>query len=131
MELFFKSCGGVLIALILILTLGKQERDISIVLSAAVCCMIGIAALKMMEPVMDYLYELRSFAEFEENTLGRLLRMVGIGLTAELVTMICADAGNASLGKCIQFMASSVILRLSLPILDTMLGMIREIMGGV
>jgi len=129
MDLFWKASAGILIALILVLTLGKQQQDMGTLLTIAVCCMTGIAAIQLLEPVMDFLYELQTLTYMEGSILKTLFRLVGIGLVAELVAMICADAGCASLGKTLQLLASSVILYLSIPIFQSMLELIREIMG--
>ena len=124
MDLFWKATAAVLIALILMLVLGKQEKDLSILLAIAVCCITGATAMKILTPVLDFLYALQTLAGVEEG-------LVGIGLAAEIVGMICADAGYASLGKNIQILASSLILYLSIPILEGMIELIREILGGL
>ena len=100
-------------------------------LAIAVCCMTGIAALKILEPVLDFIYELQLLASGNETVLKILLQIVGIGLVSELLAMICSDAGNASLGKGVQLLASSAILYRSLPVIESMLTLIREIMGGI
>lgn len=129
MDLFWKTCAAMLVALILILTLGKQERDMGTLLAIGVCCMGGIAAMQSLKPVLDFLYELETLVNIDGNVISILLRIVGVGLVAELVSMICADAGNTSLGKTVHMLASSVILYLSIPIFQGMVDLIREILG--
>ena len=131
MDLFWKASAGILIALILVLTLGKQQRDMGTLLTIAVCCMTAIAAMKLLEPILDFLYELQHLTYMEGNVLKTLFRLVGIGLVAELVAMICSDAGCTSLGKTLQLLASSVILYLSIPIFQSMIELIQSIMGGL
>lgn len=131
MDLFWKASAGILIALILILTLEKQQKDMGTLLAIAVCCMTGIAAIQRLEPVMDYLYELVPLTNIDASILRTLFRLVGIGLAAELIAVICSDAGCASLGKSIQMLASSMILYLSIPLFQSMLELIQEIMGGL
>ena len=131
MDLFWKAAAGILLALILVLTLEKQERDIGTLLTIAVCCMTGIAAMQLLEPVLDFLYELQTLTYMEGSVLRTLFRLAGIGLVAELVAMICSDAGCASLGKTLQLLASCMILYLSIPIFQNMIELIQEIMGGL
>lgn len=130
MELFWKAAAGILIALIIVLTLGKQQ-DMGTLLTIAVCCMTGIAAMQLLEPVLDFLYELQILTYMDGGVLRTLFRLVGIGLVAEIVAMICSDAGCASIGKTLQVLASSVILYLSIPIFQSLVDLIREIMGGL
>lgn len=129
MDLFWKSCAAILIGLILILTLGKQEKDMSALLSMAVCCMAAVTAMEVLEPVLDYLYSLQSLVLADGSLLTTLLQIVGTGLVAEITAMICTDAGNSSLGKSIQILASAVIWYLSVPIFQSLFDLIRQILG--
>ena len=131
MELFWKTSGCILVTLILVLTLGKQQQDMGTLLAIAVCCMTGIAAIQFLDPVLDFIYELQSLTFVDLSVLKTLFRLVGIGLVAELIALICSDAGCASLGKSLQLLASSVVLYMSTPIIQSLIDLICEIMGGV
>lgn len=131
MELFWKTSAGILICLILTLTLSKQERDLAVLLSIAACSMTAIAALQVLEPVLDFLYELYFLTSDNENMIKILLQIVGIALVAEFVSLLCTDAGNASLGKCLHLLSLAVILYLSIPVMESMLDLIHEIMEGI
>lgn len=131
MEIFWKSSAGILISLILILSIKPQAQHISILLAIAACCLTGITALQVLKPVLDYLHELHSMINLENGFLNILLRLVGIGLTAEIIASICADAGCSSLGKNIEILAAIANLYLAIPIFQNLLEMIREIMGGL
>ena len=127
MDAFWKTAAAVLIAVVLGLTLGKQ-KDIGVLLTMAVCCMAAVAAIRYLEPVLDFLRELEALGDLHGETLGFLLKAVGIGLVAEIAGMVCADAGNTSLGKSLQMLGSAAILYLSLPIFSALLELIREIL---
>ena len=128
MVLFWKATAGALITVVLGLALGKN-RDFSMMLSLAACTMISILALTYLEPILEFLRELESISQLQGDMLSILLKSAGIGLVAEIAAVICADAGNASLGKTLQFLGTGVILCLSLPILRTMLELIQKILG--
>lgn len=131
MELFWKSCASVLVALILILAVGRQERDMSVLLAIASCCIAGMSAIQMLTPTLDFLYELQSNIQIDVSMIRILLKIVSVGLVAELISLICADAGNTSLGKVVQLLASSTILSLSIPVFRNMLELIHDILGGL
>ena len=131
MELFLKTAAGSLLALVLILAVGKQEKDIALLLGIVACCMIAFTALTMLHPVLDALYRLEEAGELREYGLGTLLKMVGIGLLSEFVVSICQDAGNTALGKQVQLLASVVILNLSVPILESLLSLIEKLLGDL
>ena len=131
MELFLKITAGVLLSVVLILTVGKWEKDIAAVLGIAICSITAVAAMTVLQPVVDFLYELEISADLQGYNLGTLMKMVGVGLIAELVTTICQDAGNSSLGKQVQLLASIVILKLSLPMLQTLMDLIENLLGDL
>ena len=117
----------VLLAVVLGLSLGKQ-KDIGVLLTMAVCCMVAMIAISYLEPVLDFLRELETLGDLQGDMLGILLKAVGIGLVSEIAGLVCTDAGNGSLGKTLQMLGSAVILYLSLPIFTAMLELIREIL---
>lgn len=119
----------ILIAVVLGLAVGKREKDISVLLTMAVCCMTAMIAVSYLETVLDFLWELESVGNIQNGFLGILLKAVGIALIAEVAGMICSDAGNGSLGKTLQMLGSVVILYLSIPIYNALLTLIREILG--
>lgn len=129
MELFLKTAAGCMLSMILILMVGKQEQGLAVILSIAVCCMIAVAALTTLTPILDFLHRLDAAGNLNQFGLGNLLKMVGIGLVSELVATLCQDAGNTSLGKQVQLLGGIVILKLSLPLLETLLELIEKLLG--
>lgn len=129
MGLLWKAVAGTMLAVILGLTLNKQEKDIGVLLSLAVCCMGIVIALSYLEPVLDFLRELEALGDLQGDFLGILLKGAGIGLVTEIAALICTDAGNASLGRSLQLLGSAAILYLSLPIFTSMLNLIQQILG--
>lgn len=131
MEVFWKGAAAVLLAVVLGLVLDKQERDISSLLSIAVCAMVGLLAAGYLTPVLAFLRQLETLGQVEEGYLGILIRAAGIGLGAELAGGICADAGKASLGKSLQLLGAAAILSLSVPMLQSLLNLVRQLLGGL
>ena len=131
MAVFWKAAVAALIAVILSLALGKQEKDIGAILSMAVCCMVMVSALVYLEPVLDFLRELEEIGDLQGDFLGILMKALGIGLVAEIAATVCADVGNASLGKTLHTLGAAVILYLSLPVFRAMLDLLRRILEEV
>lgn len=131
MDIFIKAAAGIFIAVILGLTLAKQGKDISLLLTVLVCCMVVTAAVTYLQPVITFLERLQALGNLEQNMFQTLLKAVGIGLIAELMMLICNDAGNTSLGKTLQILATAVIVWLSIPMLDALLELIDGILGAV
>ena len=129
MDTFWKAAAAVLLAVILVPAVAKTEKDISMLLTMAVCCLVAAAAFSYLEPVLDLLWELKALGDLSGEMLGILMKAVGIGLVAEIAGMICADAGNGSLGKTLQILASAAILYLSIPLFQAFLTLVQEILG--
>ena len=129
MELFWKTTAAVLISVILLPAIEKQEKDLSVLLNMAVSCMCIMVVFLFLEPVLDFIRELELSGNFPRDMLDILLKAVGIGLTAELASLICADAGCGSLGKSIQMLGNCVILYISIPVFQNLLRLMEEILG--
>lgn len=129
MDTFWKAAAAVLLAVVLVPAVAKTEKDISVLLTMAVCCLVAAAAFSYLEPVLDLLWELKALGDLSGEMLGILMKAVGIGLVAEIAGMICADAGNGSLGKTLQILASAAILYLSIPLFQAFLTLVQEILG--
>ena len=129
MELFLQATAAVILAVILGLSLGKQGKDLGILLTVAVCVMVFTVAISFLKPVVDLLESLNETAKLQGGMLQILLKAVGIGLVAEISSLVCSDAGNGSLGKALQLLASAVILWLSIPVFTSLMTLIRQIMG--
>lgn len=128
---FGKGAAAVLVAVILALVLEKQQKDLAVLLTLAVCAMMGARVVSCLEPVVDFLYELEAAGNIQSSFLGILLKAAGIGVTAELAGQICADAGKASMGKALQMLGSAAILSASMPVFRAVLAMVQQILGGL
>ncbi|MBQ7415778.1 MAG: hypothetical protein IJW14_01915 [Oscillospiraceae bacterium] len=128
---YFQAAGGVLIAVILVLTLGKDGKQTALLLVLGVCAMVGVLALGYLEPVVDFIDRLRLVGKLDNGMLGILLKVVGIGIIGEITSLICTDSGNASLGKALQLLSTAVILRLSLPLLEQLVELLQQILGEI
>ena len=131
MDDFWKTTAFVLLTVILSLSLDKTERDISAVMGIVALCIAACAAVTILEPVLNYLVELQRLFHLPDDLISILLKAVGIALVAELSASICADAGNASLGKMLQILGGAAVLTLSVPMFRTLMTIIKEMIGGL
>lgn len=131
MSEFLKIVSLVLLTVVLGLSVGKTEKDISAVLGMVSLCIAACAAVTVLEPVLDYLVELRRVFNLPDELVSTLLKAVGIALTAELSAAVCTDAGSASLGKILQILGGAVVLSLSIPMFRTLMTIIKEMIGGI
>ncbi len=131
MNVFLKSTGLALVTLILGLSIEKKEKDYASLLSLTACCILAATALTYLEPVWTLLWKMDAAAGLQDGILEVLLKASGIGLVTELAGMICADSGNGSLAKVLRILGGTVILNLSLPIMETLYSFIQEMLGSI
>lgn len=131
MDLFWKASALAVICVILGLTLKKWDGNFFLLLSLLACCMLGTAVVSYMKPVITMIERLDTMGSLGDNTVKILLKIVGTGIVGEMVSLICADAGNASVGKLMEVLTSCAVLWLSIPIIDGLVNLIIEILGAV
>ena len=128
---YLRFAAAALIGLILVLVVGRQSRDLGMLLSLAVCVLLALGAMEFLEPVMELLNELKRLGELDGGAVGILLRCAGISLVSEVAGLLCADAGEGALGKALQICSNAAILWLSLPLLRQVLTMLGEVLAKI
>lgn len=131
MELYIKTCGGIFLSVIFVLSLGNHSKDLSMVLGIAVCCIAAVAALEYLRPVIDFIKQLESIGGLDHTLIRILLKVTGIGLICEISSLVCSDGGCSSLGKTVKILGSAVILWLSLPLYAMLIELLQRILGGI
>ena len=131
MDIFLKATCGVLITLVLFLVISKQSKDLSILLTIVVCCMVSVTAVQHLQPVVAFFEKLQSIGRLDPTLVSIVVRSVGIGLLSEIAGLLCADAGNAALGKSLQILACSVVLCMSVPLFTKVIELIEEILISI
>ena len=131
MDGFEKAAAAALITTVLCLVLAKQGKDTAMLLTLLVCAMILTVAMGYLRTVTDFFSTLEALVDLEGDHFRILLKITSISLLSETASMICADAGNAALGKALQILSTVLILCLSIPLLQQLLDLIRGILEGL
>ena len=126
---YIRFAALVLIGLILSLVIGRQSKDMSLLLTLAVCVLGCLGAMEFLEPVMEFLKQVRRLGNLDSEAVAILLKSAGIGLLSELAGLLCADAGESALGKALQILSSAAILWLSLPLFQQVLTLIEGVLA--
>lgn len=128
MNILFKAIAGAMITVVLCLFLSKNNKDYSVVISIAICCLIVIASVTYLKPVIDFTGKLKRIGQLDSEALEVVIKSVGIGLLTEIATMICDDAGNKTLSKALNILSGAAILWLSIPLLESLLELLETIL---
>ena len=131
MDIFLKIIAGILITVILYQVLAKNAKDTATLLSLIVCCMIASVAVGFLTPVIEFLQRLQNIGNLDADLVQIILRSVGIALLSQIVTQICADAGNGALGKALQILSATIILWIALPLFTILIDLIEDILTKI
>lgn len=128
---FIQPVGLVLITVVLSLGLHKEGKDITLLLGLGACCMVLAAAVAYLQPVINLIGRLQALSGLDTELLNVVIKSVGIGLIAEIASLICTDSGNGALGKTVHILASAAILWLSVPLFRSLIELIQKIVGEI
>ena len=131
MGVFLKISAGVLVASVLTLVLSGYCKDISLLLTLFVCAVVLIAASVYLEPIIDFAQRLIQLGNISQDYLNVLLKITGIGLISQISGLICSDTGNQSMAKVLQIATTTVIICISVPLLEEILTLIETILGEI
>lgn len=131
MAAYWQVLAGVLLAVVLGITLSKQGKDMTVLLTLGVCAMVVVAAAAFLEPVIRFLRSLHAVGQLDEKVLTVMLKAVGITLVSQIAVMICDDAGFGALGKAVKLLATAAVLYLSLPLMESLISLIQTMAGGL
>lgn len=129
MDVFFRCTAAALVTVVLTMTIRPHSQQIALVLAMVACCMIAWSAVKLLSPVVRFLQQVKLSAQLDDTFVSMLLKIVGIGLLGEICASVCTDSGNSAIARCMQLLAVSVILYLSLPLFSSLLELIERILG--
>ena len=131
MDSFLRVTAGILVAVVLIITLRRQNSEISLVITLLVCCMVASVTAGFLDPVIRFLKRLQTLGAIDKNILQTLLKIIGICFLTEITELVCKDSSNESLGKVLQILGSGLILYLSLPMFTKLLDIVEKILENL
>lgn len=131
MDIFVKASAFVLIVTILYQMVSGRNKEIGTLLVVAGCAAVFVVAVKYIDPVFAFIIRLQELGNLNTQMMEILLKSVGIGLLAEISVLVCNDMGSSSMGKTLQILATAIILWISLPLLESLLDLIGEILERV
>lgn len=128
MEKYYASTAMILLTVILVLTLRKQNGEMALLLGLCGCCIGLMVAVGFLSPIVAFLRKLQQMSKLDNEMLRILLKITAVAYTAEIAATVCSDAGNAALAKVMQMLSTVVILYLSLPMLEALLSLVERIL---
>lgn len=106
---------------------GKTEYGIYICAGISLIIFLGI--LSRLTVVLDIMEEIAGYIDLAPAYTGMLIKMLGITYVAEFSSAICRDAGYQTIAQQIEIFGKAVVLVLGLPVILTLLEMIRDFLA--
>ena len=131
METLWKAAAIVVLTVILSVAIGKTEKDIAVVLTATACCGVAYLAMGSLSDVIAFLWKLSDFSDYQSPFIGTILKISGVAVITEMTALVSTDAGCSSLEKAMQFLGNTMILSLALPLFESFVDIVQEILNIV
>lgn len=131
MEQFFQATAIVLMSMVLILTLKNQDRGIGQLLSILICAMVLMLAIRSFAPILEFVRSIQGMIDLNPSFIKRLVKCVGIAITAEIAELLCQDSGNGAMGKALQLFSTAMISYLCIPMLTQLLDLVQEVLSNL
>lgn len=126
----FRIAAFSFVTLILVLTVGKEHRDLAAVLALGACAVLSAAVFRLMDPILRLIKELSEAAGLHGDLMEPLVKTVGIGLLTRLTVGACRDAGQQALSTVTELGGTVLCLLAALPVLQAVLDLIKKLVGG-
>ena len=131
MSIFLKAAAGVLAAVTVWLCISKYNKDVSVIVTMAVCAMVLVCAMTFIQPIIVFLEKLQATGNLDRDLISAIFKVVGISVIGELCMLVCKDAGNESMGKSLLFLSATVAIWISIPVFEKLLSLLDEILGSI
>lgn len=128
MTLFFKIIGVALLTLICYLLVKPSKPEVAFLVTIVGSCFIVGLCMDMLITIINTLTGFVEKTNINQSLFTSVLKIVGVGYLTEFASGICDDAGNSSLASRVQFAGKIFILFFSLPIINSLLNIIIEIL---
>ena len=104
----------------------NTKSEYSIYISMAVSLLIFFFIFSELKIFIELIREIGKYMNLHSSYISILLKMLGITYVSEFASAICKDAGYQAVSGQIELFAKLFILGLSVPILLSLLEVIRE-----
>ena len=130
MNTYLKLSVAAITTALAALTLRRQTPDLAMLLGVFGCCVSAVAALSLLQPVLDFVQLLYEKTGLEQTLLTPLLKTAGVGILTQIAAAICADAGQSALAKLVELGGTVLCISVGLPLLSALLKLIQQLAGA-
>lgn len=115
------------IGAVLSLLIRNLRPELSMMIPMIVTFTIIFCVLPYLTAIIDELRVISEGAGIEYRYVSIVLKIVGISYLAGISSELCKDVGENAIAARIELAGKLIIMFISLPIIDRLLGVVREI----
>lgn len=117
-----------IIATITVVLLKETKPEIAALVGLGAGIIIIITVLDSLFEIIYAFYNIAEQTGIDKGIFSSVLKIIGIGYISEFSSNICADAGVKNIGDKISFASKVIIMLLALPIMQSLIKIITEIL---
>lgn len=123
----FKILAFTLVALVVILIVEKNNKEIGILLVLVVSMCVFLSVFMSVKEIIIVLKKLADGAGINHAYLELLLKVTGIAYLVEIVKNVCMDAGNSALASKTELAGKVSIAILAIPLITNVVSLIGSV----
>ena len=125
----FQLVGVAFVTAVAAILVKSTKPELALVVTIAGSIILLLFALEIFRGSMDIFAEIAEATGLSATIVRTLLKMVGIGYIVEFSAGVLHDFGQDSLADKLIFCVKIVILVLAVPILESVLGLVSDLLG--
>lgn len=125
----FQLVGVAFVTAVAAILVKSAKPELALVVTIAGSIILLLFALEIFRGSMDIFAEIAEATGLSATIVRTLLKMVGIGYIVEFSAGVLHDFGQDSLADKLIFCGKIVILVLAVPILESVLGLVSDLLG--
>ena len=125
----FQLVGVAFVTAVAAILVKRTKPELALVVTIAGSIILLLFALEIFRGSMDIFAEIAEATGLSATIVRTLLKMVGIGYIVEFSAGVLHDFGQDSLADKLIFCGKIVILVLAVPILESVLGLVSDLLG--
>lgn len=127
----FQLVGIAFVTAVAVLILKGTKPELAFAVSVAGSIILLLFVFELFKDSVSIFGEIASEAGIDSSLVKILLKMVGIGYLVEFSAGILNDFGQNSVADKLVFCGKIVILVLAIPILESVLHLIKQLLGYI
>ena len=125
----FQLVGVAFVTAVAAILVKSTKPELALVVTIAGSIILLLFALEIFRGSMDIFADIAEATGLSATIVRTLLKMVGIGYIVEFSAGVLHDFGQDSLADKLIFCGKIVILVLAVPILESVLGLVSDLLG--